>query len=289
MTGKVEHTFNAVFSISDTARYGSYWFDARQTNAHYGTANCYHRRALCRRAALRHDAPSPHRSPPSIRYFPVAGTPLSQIFVERDRPSSEGTIGTMMNETDLTADFTLFGDVHNHLVTGVQLDKENASLQRYSNQLSSDRSHAAAGAQSGRGLPRHARPRITSRPLTKTATIGTYAVDNIDIGDQWSVVGGHRASTISAPTTPSRRHRAAHFVHNDNIGSPRAALVYKPTDNSSVYFSYGTSFNPSAETLSLSASNQGLAPEQDHTFEVGGKIEVLDGIAGADRRRLSTP
>jgi len=69
-----------------------------------------------------------------------------------------------------------------------------------------------------------------------------------------------------------------HFVHNDNIGSPRIAIVYKPTDNSSVYFSYGTSFNPSAETLSLSASNQGLAPEQDHTFEVGGKVEVLDGL-----------
>ena len=44
-----------------------------------------------------------------------------------------------------------------------------------------------------------------------------------------------------------------------------------------MYFSYGTSFNPSAETLSLSASNQGLGPERDHTFEVGGKINVLDG------------
>ena len=41
VTGKVEHRIDDVFTISDTARYGSYWFDARETNAHYGTANCY--------------------------------------------------------------------------------------------------------------------------------------------------------------------------------------------------------------------------------------------------------
>ena len=78
----------------------------------------------------------------------------------------------------------------------------------------------------------------------------------------------------------------AHFTHNDNIGSPRVALVYKPTEESSVYFSYGTSFNPSAETLSLSASNQALGPERDRTFEVGGKINVMDGLLALTGGRL---
>ena len=41
VTGKVEHKINDIFSVSDTVRYGSYWYDARETNAHYGTANCY--------------------------------------------------------------------------------------------------------------------------------------------------------------------------------------------------------------------------------------------------------
>jgi catecholate siderophore receptor len=38
VTGKVEHKINDIFSVSDTVRYGSYWYDARESNAHYGTA-----------------------------------------------------------------------------------------------------------------------------------------------------------------------------------------------------------------------------------------------------------
>ena len=48
---------------------------------------------------------------------------------------------------------------------------------------------------------------------------------------------------------------AAHFKHTDNVVSPRAALVFKPAEEYSFYFSYGTSYNPSAENLSLAASN----------------------------------
>ena len=100
-------------------------------------------------------------------------------------------------------------------------------------------------------------------------------MDNIDLGPQWSVVKAIRFDNFGATSLQTRPvgSKPAHFTHNNNIGSPRLALVYKPTDTSSLYFSYGTSFNPSAETLSLSASNQGLGPERDRTFEAGGKID----------------
>jgi catecholate siderophore receptor len=55
----------------------------------------------------------------------------------------------------------------------------------------------------------------------------------------------------------------------------RGALVYKPLSVGSVYFSYGTSFNPSAETLALSAANANLPPEDNETFEFGTKWELL--------------
>src|SRR5262249_50715092 len=67
---------------------------------------------------------------------------------------------------------------------------------------------------------------------------------------------------------------ASHFVHTDQITSPRAAIVYKPSDNASIYLTYGTSYNPSAENLSLAANNQALPPEKDRTFELGGKVQV---------------
>ncbi len=275
ITGKVEHKIDNVFTVSDAVRYGSYWYDARETNSHYGTANCYTTGPYTG-APLCADAATPIPVTTFNPLFPVDGTPLDQIFVQRDRPSSEGTIRTLMNETDLTADFSV-GIIHNHLTAGVQMDEEDADLTRFANQdmviiptplLDPNPYEAFPGRQT----------MITSRPVTKTATVGAYAVDNIDIGPQWSVVAAVRFDHFGATYNQPIGSKASHFTHNDNIGSPRVALVYKPSDNSSVYFSYGTSFNPSAETLSLSASNQGLGPERDHTFEVGGKVDVLDGL-----------
>jgi catecholate siderophore receptor len=55
----------------------------------------------------------------------------------------------------------------------------------------------------------------------------------------------------------------------------RAAFVFKPTQHGSVYFDYGTSFNPSAESLSLSVASKLLPPEENETFEVGAKYSLL--------------
>ena len=126
VTGKVTRKFDEVFSISEQMRYGSYWFDSRQTNPIYGSANCFATPAspyyyaggtLC--GNLPAGAP---RTPTSVfnPLFPAMGTPLSAIFVERDRPSSKGTIATLMSETDLNADFAT-GFVRHHATMGVEV------------------------------------------------------------------------------------------------------------------------------------------------------------------------
>jgi catecholate siderophore receptor len=56
--------------------------------------------------------------------------------------------------------------------------------------------------------------------------------------------------------------------------------VFKPRANGSVYAGAGTSFNPSAEGLSLSPATVDLAPEQTRNYEVGTKWDL-------PRRRLS--
>ena len=45
----------------------------------------------------------------------------------------------------------------------------------------------------------------------------------------------------------------------------------------SYYFSYGTSFNPSAEGIALSPATNGTPPEKNRIFEVGAKIEFFEG------------
>ena len=65
----------------------------------------------------------------------------------------------------------------------------------------------------------------------------------------------------------------------DRKPSWRAAAVFKPTSFGSIYFDYGTSFNPSAEALSLTVGPAGtgtanLAPEFNRSYEVGTKWDL---------------
>ena len=49
----------------------------------------------------------------------------------------------------------------------------------------------------------------------------------------------------------------------------------KPKPGASVYFDWGTSFNPAAESLSLSGNNATSAPEYNQTFELGSKWNFM--------------
>ena len=57
--------------------------------------------------------------------------------------------------------------------------------------------------------------------------------------------------------------------------SGRAGIVFKPREQGSIYAGYGTSFNPSAEGLSLTASNVNLEPEKTRNLEAGTKWDLL--------------
>ena len=52
----------------------------------------------------------------------------------------------------------------------------------------------------------------------------------------------------------------------------RAAPGLQARRRGSIYFDAGTSFNPSAESLSLSAATANLPPEKNRTYEVGHQV-----------------
>jgi len=208
--------------------------------------------------------------------FPVAGTPADQVWVLRDRPSSKGVITTLMNDFDLTANFAT-GMLTHTVVAGVEGDSEAASLTRFTNQDDEILPTPLLDPDPYEPVGDVHQTIVRQRPVTRTKTFATYITDTIAIGQHWSFTGAlrydHFTADFDQPIGTS-----SHFHHADNIISPRAALIYKPTEQTSFYFSYGTSFNPSAENLSLAASNKALAPEKDRTFEIGGKAEVVDGL-----------
>lgn len=273
-TGTIKHDFSDAFSIADKARWGNYYFDTRQTSPHYGNANCYTGAApfaggpVC--AGALGEVPVSTFNP----LQPIPGMPLDDIFVERDRPSVSGTVSTLMNETDATWKFAT-GAFGHTLIAGVELDHEESDLIRYANQDGAIVPTPLLAPDPHEAFPGH-QTTIRQRPDTKADTVGLYAVDTLTYGPHWSLVGAIRWDRFDASFNEPVTHAA--FQHTDYIASPRAALVYKPDENSSLYFSFGTSFNPSAENLSLSSRTADLAPEKDHTYELGGKTQLLDGM-----------
>jgi catecholate siderophore receptor len=88
---------------------------------------------------------------------------------------------------------------------------------------------------------------------------GVYAVDTANLGQHFDVIFGWRwdryESTFRQSGTTNVNAR-----RNEDLPSYRAALVFKPTSYGSIYVDYGTSFDPSAEALSLSAATASVAP-----------------------------
>jgi catecholate siderophore receptor len=228
--------------FTDNARYGNYFFDSRETAAHYGTAG------------------------------PLPGTPLSTVLTFRDRPSVQGAVKTLMNDANLHWKFDV-GPVSNHLVVGWEMDREESDLTRFANQLNTIPGTPILNPDPFEPFPGH-QTQVTQRPDTVATTISGLIQDTIDIGSHFEATAGVRVDRFRAkfnePVT------VQHFAHTDTIASPRVALIYKPSADVSLYASYGTSYDPSAENLSLSAKTASLAPEKDRTFEVGGKAQVLN-------------
>ncbi len=122
-------------------------------------------------------------------------------------------------------------------------------------------------------------------PITRTGAVndgeskglGLYAFDTVNLGPKWELSGGLRydhfevdysSTDVAGLVTP--------FGRSDDFVSWRAGVVYKPRTFGSVYAGIGTSFNPSAEGLSLTPALADLEPEKSWSAEVGSKWDLMD-------------
>lgn len=115
-------------------------------------------------------------------------------------------------------------------------------------------------------------------------SVGLYAFDTVKLNEQWELNGGVRWDyfdldymAVPAPGAGS----STELGRIDRMLSWRGGVVYKPVEQGSIYAAYGTSFNPSAEGLTLSstataANNINADPEQTRTWEIGTKWDLFE-------------
>lgn len=110
---------------------------------------------------------------------------------------------------------------------------------------------------------------------TTAIGFGIYAADQIKLNQYFDIVGGVRWDYFDTDVKDDFLNDRRKQI--DKMWSYRGGLVFHPTPSQSYYFSYGTSFNPSAEGIALNAATNGTPPEKNRIFEVGAKIEFFEG------------
>ncbi|WP_145490055.1 TonB-dependent siderophore receptor [Yersinia aleksiciae] len=105
---------------------------------------------------------------------------------------------------------------------------------------------------------------------------GWFMQDAIELTDKWIVLAGLRYDHFDVFSGKGRP-----FITNtESAGSkliPRTGVVYKLTPEISFYGSYSESFKPNS---SIAKQISSLPPEQGQSWEIGSKVELLNGVTG---------
>lgn len=176
------------------------------------------------------------------------------------------------NNTDLSAKFAT-GWLRHSLVAGVDITREERSQQ-----TRTWIPPAGSGGTTNIYNPDPYRNGGTFGPpniptISNATSWGAYVADQVKVTDWFEVLGGIRYDNFDAKAGPQN----AQLSREDKMWSWRVGAVFHPTSNSSVYAMRGTSFNPTAEFLTIQAASANLAPEKNETTEFGAKADVLNG------------
>jgi catecholate siderophore receptor len=227
-------------------------------------------------------------------------TPLDQVAVNRNQIATLSNEGLLWDQLDATAHLNKFGMRH-VVVIGAEGGRETSDPVRptfnfvnpagqtintvpMASLLTPNESQSFSGASAP-----------ASNVHVTSTSYGLYLLDTIQFGSHWELIGGARfdrfltdEKSIAYPT-PKQAAPGGPIVQGpptitypsrlDRKPSWRAAAVYKPVSYGSIYFDYGTSFNPSAEALALTVGPAGtgtanLAPEFNRSYEVGTKWDL---------------
>jgi catecholate siderophore receptor len=196
----------------------------------------------------------------------------SQLFIKLQSHDRVIQNHSLYNDTMLQYKFVT-GPIKHDLIAGVDLGHDSYSNQAYT--------------RNNLPVVTMVNPAYLSNPAGVTTTVGNYADsganeigayvnDTVSIGQQWKVVGGLRWDRFQAQIHNSIS-LPSYATQTNFFTSVRAGVIYQPTDWQSYYVSYGTSFNPSLEALTVTNLTQNLAPESTKSYEVGGKWDLLGG------------
>jgi catecholate siderophore receptor len=231
-TVTIKHDLAPGWTFSDQARYAWYSRDFRATE-------------------------------PGVTPIVAPGTPLDDVTVSRTVRGLSSSESFLDDQADFSGRFKLW-DLTHKLVIGGEVGRQTSDPTTNSyadvpgtNLISPDETALFSGVAT-----------VKSKVNFIADTAGAYIGDTVEYARLFEVEGVARIDRFDATFTNAVPTPVT-LREDDVEPSFRAAFVYKPAPEGRIYVMWGTSFDPSAEDLSLSATTADLAPELTHTLEAG--------------------
>ncbi|MBJ8437073.1 TonB-dependent siderophore receptor [Acinetobacter lactucae] len=286
-TFKLEHDFNENLTLSNVATYNKSKSDYVYTNADDSKGNIY-RGTIARRA-------------------------LSRIL-DTDAYSDQLSLKGKFNTGSLKHSFNVgtewsFQETDQGMYTFTNSEGKTTSTILQDNIKNCNSAAAASNGwctslnNPGNGSFTDTLGTIKGQSTTRSHTVSLYALDSIEFNPQWllnlgvrwdkfetekkynkdvyGTTAGAYNSTISIP-------KGTKYESDSDFFTYQAGLVFKPTENGSIYASFATSANPvgvlaegdsSDNSLGTTDIINELKPEEARTFEVGTKWDLFNNRA----------
>ena len=188
----------------------------------------------------------------------------------------------LFNQTDYVVDIVR-GDVTHRIVAGAELGRQNTANFRETGYFgaigSMQTSELVPVGNPVPTLPVNFRQSASDADNQGTAeTAAVYVQDQIHIGERWQIIAGLRFDRFTMDFHNKRSGTRIETV--DTLFSPRAGVIYRPSEALSFYASYAESFVPRAgeQLASLTPSTANLAPEAFANSEIGMKWQLSEGL-----------
>jgi len=260
LSGLIEHKLNSNMTLRNQLQYSHYNIDAQATGAtNVGTL-----------------AGNLFTALPTATRGNYTALPLSALSIRLTSHDREIKNQMINNQTDVIAKYDT-GTLKHTMIAGVALSRETSNIQTTTR---TNLPIVSIVNPAYLSTPANSVKMIGNEADSQATSVGAYINDMIELNKQWKIVGGVRwdrfkadlTNTISTATPPLlRADQTVSFT------SVRGGVIYQPDNVQSYYASYGTSFNPSLETLTATAGTQTLEPEKSRSYEIGTKWDVLGG------------
>ncbi|TAM52542.1 MAG: TonB-dependent siderophore receptor [Paraburkholderia sp.] len=253
LTAHIEHKVSDSLSVSNRTRFSHSMTDARETAAGKVLTG-------------------PLSSSTALSNGNYTNLPLQALYVQLASHDRVIENHSLYNDTMIRYRFHT-GAIDHDLIAGTEVGHDSYGNQAYTR---SNMPIVSLVAPVYMATPSNVTQSAGNRADSGATSLAAYVNDTISIGQHWKLIGGvrwdrfqaHIRNTVSAPS---------YAAQTNYFTSVRGGAIYQPTDWQSYYFSYGTSFDPSLQALTVTNLTQNLAPEHTKSYEIGGKWDLLGG------------